>query len=61
MDNDAYAKGLIEERRGYALAGRVDRVAQVDAELARIGAALAAPVEAAAAAPPEHAVRRGRR
>jgi len=31
---------LIEERRGYVVRGLADRVAQVDAELARFGVAV---------------------
>ena len=50
---------LLEERRGYVLRGLKDRVAQVDAELARLGVAVeAAPVETAVVEPQENA-RRG--
>jgi hypothetical protein len=35
---------LIEERRGWQLKGRADRVADVDAELRRLGHEAAAPV-----------------
>ena len=31
-----YVRALQEERRGYEVAGRADRVAEVDAELARV-------------------------
>ncbi len=37
--DQAYAAALLREREGYARYGRTDRVAQVDAELERIGAA----------------------
>ncbi len=40
MDPKATMRGLLEERRGYELRGLGDRVAQVDAEVARLGAAL---------------------
>lgn len=40
MDPKAIMRGLLEERRGYELRGLGDRVAQVDAELARLGAVL---------------------
>jgi hypothetical protein len=35
-----YVAGLIEERRGYVLRDLPDRIAQVDSELARFGAAV---------------------
>lgn len=41
-----YVRALIEERHGYEVAGKADRVAAVDAELARFDAA---PVKRAAA------------
>lgn len=34
----SYIAGLLEEKRGYAGQGLDDRVAEVDAELARVGA-----------------------
>jgi hypothetical protein len=33
----AYARALLREREGYVLSGKVDRVAQVDNELDRLG------------------------
>ena len=58
---------MLEERRGYVVRGLKDRIAQVDAELARLGFAVederAEPaVETADAGPVEAAVkRRGRK
>jgi len=40
---DGYIVALRVEREGCALAGRSDRVAAIDAELARCGAAAVAP------------------
>ena len=40
-----YIRALLEERRGYVLHGLVDRVAEVDAELARVGAAAVPPAK----------------
>lgn len=39
---------LIREREGYSRAGKDDRVAEVDAELARLGHQAAAPAKRAA-------------
>jgi hypothetical protein len=50
---DAYIAGLRRERAKYVQSGRTDRVRQVDAELARVGAT---PVEAAVDEAPERAV-----
>lgn len=41
----AHIAALITERQGYAARGLEDRVAAVDAELERIGAAGAAPAQ----------------
>lgn len=49
---------LLREREGYVVRGLKDRVAQVDAQLARLGYAVE---ETAAAAPVENTSRRGRR
>ena len=35
--SDAYIAALLEERRGYVVRGDAARVAEVDAELARVG------------------------
>ena len=40
-----YVDALLRERDGYVARGRMDRVAQVDAELARHGVAVEAPTE----------------
>lgn len=37
MQQDAYVAALLSERAGYERHGRTDRVADVDAELARLG------------------------
>ena len=52
----AQIRALIEERRGYVERGQDDRVAQVDAELARLGAAGSAPAKRSEKRP---ATRRG--
>jgi hypothetical protein len=43
-----YIRALLEERRGYVLHGLDDRVAEVDAELARVGASAEPPAKRAA-------------
>ncbi len=53
MDPKAIMRGLLEERRGYELRGLGDRVAQVDAELARLGAVLDAELAEVASEPVE--------
>lgn len=45
--SDAYVAALLEERRGYVIRGDKKRVAEVDTELARVGANVPAPVETA--------------
>jgi hypothetical protein len=45
--SDAYVAALLEERRGYVIRGDLGRVAEVDAELARVGYEVPAPVETA--------------
>lgn len=42
-ETDAQIKALLEERRGYVNRGEDDRVAQVDKELKRLGAAAEKP------------------
>lgn len=37
MPDDNLIRGYLAEREAYAAAGRADRVAQVDAELKRLG------------------------
>lgn len=44
---EAKIKALLKERRGYELRDEKDRVAQVDAELRRLGAEGAAPAKRA--------------
>lgn len=44
----AYIQALIRERAGYETYGNADGVAQVDAELNRMGASSAAPAKRAA-------------
>jgi hypothetical protein len=55
----AYARGLLRERKGYVLSGKEDRVAQVDAELVRLGVEppreAGAPETTKQAPPPEKA------
>jgi hypothetical protein len=46
--SDTYVQALLAERVGYLATGKKDRVAAVDAELARFGVA----VETARAVPP---------
>lgn len=58
MDDDGYNAALARERNMYLAQGRKDRAAEVDAELKRLGVA---PVKEATVAPPERAVRRGRK
>jgi hypothetical protein len=55
MDPDVYAASLRIEREGYARYKRTDRVAMVDAELARIGAeeATSEPVKRGPGRPPK--------
>lgn len=48
---DTYAEALLIEREGYLARNRTDRVAQVDAELARLGVAVGGAPEAAVEAP----------
>lgn len=48
-----YVEALLLEREGYVARGRMDRVAQVDAELARFGVAVDAPVERRAGGKPK--------
>lgn len=43
QERKAYISALIRERVGYAAAGKQDRVAAVDAELARMGHRAAPP------------------
>jgi hypothetical protein len=43
---DAYAQALLREREGYVMRGRDDRVAEVDAELERLGVARLKPASA---------------
>jgi hypothetical protein len=58
--SDPYIAGLLEERRGYVVRGDAKRVAEVDAELARVGHK--SPVESADAPPVvESAVKPARR
>lgn len=45
--NKEYIAALLEERRGYALHGKTDMVAGVDAELARVGHKAKAPAKRA--------------
>ena len=45
--SDPYVTALLEERRGYVIRGDQGRVAEVDAELARVGYRVAAPGESA--------------
>jgi hypothetical protein len=47
-ERKATIAGLLEERRGYVARGLDDRVAQVDAELRRIGAEAVPKVKRAA-------------
>lgn len=54
-----YLASLEVERGGYVLRGLPDRVAQVDAEIARVRAALT-PAPAAPAAPEPGPAKRGR-
>lgn len=49
-------KALLEERRGYELHGKAERVAEVDAELRRLGAGGRPPVKRAVKRP---AVKKG--
>jgi hypothetical protein len=55
----AYARALLQEREGYVLKGKGDRVAQVDAELQRMGVKApredGAPETTKQAPPPEKA------
>lgn len=37
MDRETYVRALLREREGYVLRGRENRVADVDAELDRLG------------------------
>lgn len=68
MDHHTYVRALLREREGYVLRGRENRVADVDAELARLGVVHLerdnfgplvlkedAPETTAAAPPPERA------
>lgn len=59
----SYVAGLLEERAGYVARGLANRVAQVDAELARLGYVAAPETEHAVdRTEVEHATsRRGRR
>lgn len=65
--SEAYVEALLREREGYARYGRTDRLAGVDAELARLGVTREdthTEVERAVVSPPEKAAppdaRRGR-
>ena len=48
--NESTVVALLEERRGYEVRGMKDRVAQVDAELAKFGVEVEKPKPAKAAA-----------
>lgn len=54
----ATVDALLREREGYVRAGKKDRVAQVDAELAKFGVAVG-DIEEAVDGPVERAVKRG--
>ncbi len=64
---DTHVEALLVEREGYLARDRPDRVAQVDAELAKLGLAVEAPeaavalpeVETAVAAKPKGRTRKG--
>lgn len=45
MSDDSYLQALQEERRGYVMHGNKDRVAAVDAEIARVRRAAGQPVD----------------
>jgi hypothetical protein len=53
--DEAYVRGLLREREGYARHDRGDRVADVDAELKRLGVAV--PRETAAESKPRRTAR----
>ena len=58
------AEALLEERRGYVVRGLTNRVAQVDAQLAKLGIGVEdAPLEEAVLSPEteQAVVRKGRR
>ena len=60
--SDPYITALLHERAGYLAAGKKDRAAEVDKELARVGHKKSAPVESADAPPAaERAVKPARR
>jgi len=44
-ERKAYIAGLLEERRGYEVKGDTDAIAQVDAELKRVGHKAKAPAK----------------
>lgn len=52
---EAYVRGLLREREGYARHDRSDRVADVDAELKRLG--IAVPRETAVESKPRRTAR----
>lgn len=54
---EAYVTGLLREREGYARYGRADRVADVDAELKRLGVAVPGAKETAAESKPRRTAR----
>ncbi len=49
----AYIAGLLEERRGYEIHGRKDRLAAVDAELDRLGHKAETPAKRSTKAKPK--------
>lgn len=57
MSDKATIDALLRERRGYETYGLTDRVAAVDAELARLGYSPAAAKRAEPKAKPERAVK----
>ena len=53
MTQTSPVAALLEERRGYVARGLANRVAQVDAALARFGIEVEAPVEASTRTKPQ--------
>lgn len=47
QEKEAKVAALVKERAGYVVHGRSDRVAQVDAELKRLGVSASVPVKRA--------------
>lgn len=58
--DEAYVASLLRERATYALYGRADRVAAVDAELARLGITVPGGKETAAESKPRRTAGRAK-